>query len=134
MLIRSQAMLIDSTPFIDLLRGYPPAKQAFQEILFGQSISVVTKLELAAGSKTKTEIQKIIRLLETLEVAILPITEEVSRTAEELFISFYHSNGLGIQDALIAATAIVNNEELATHNRNHFDFIPNLKLLVPYQN
>lgn len=127
-------MLIDSTPFIDLLRGYPPAKQAFRETLFGQSISIVTKLELIAGTKTKSEMRKIIRLLEILEVAILPITKEVSRTAEELFIKFYHSNSIGMQDALIVATAIINNEEFVTSNRKHFAFIPNLKLLLPYQN
>lgn len=126
-------MLLDSTVFIDFLRGYEPTVEAFQKSLYGQSTSVTTKLELIIGLNTKKDIKHIESILKNLHINVLPITEDISNFAEKILINYYHSRGIGILDALIAATAIVYDEELVTRNVKHFDFIPNLKIISPYK-
>lgn len=126
-------MLLDSSVFIDLNRKYPPAVEAFRKVFIGQSTTVVNKLEIIAGLKTKRDIKSIENLLKNLEIKLLPIDEEVSEVASEIFINYYHSHGIGILDSFIAATALVYEEELVTRNLKHFNFIPNLKLIAPYQ-
>ena len=125
-------MLLDSTAFIDFTREYKPAVEAFNKLLKGQSTSILTKLELVAGKKMKKDIRKIESLLEKLQIKVLPINEDVSKVAEEIFIKYYHSHGIGILDSFIAATALAYDEELATRNKKHFDFIPDLKIITPY--
>ncbi len=52
----------------------------------------------------------------------------------QLFIQYmlgYHARGLGVPDAIIAATAISNNVELFTLNRSDFEIIEGLRLYKP---
>ena len=125
-------MLIDSTAFVDLIRNYPPAVVAFEKQLYGQSISVASKLELIVGLKTKKEIASLEKFFTNLSIKVLPIDKDISDTAEVILTKYYHSHGIGILDSIIAATALVYNKELVTRNTKHFSFIPNLKLLKPY--
>ena len=125
-------MLVDSTAFVDLIRSYKPAVVAFEKLLNSQSSSIVTKFELIVGLKSKREIASLEKVFQKFDIKILPVTEEVSLLSESLLKKYYHSNGIGILDAVIASTAIIHNEVLATHNIKHFDFIPNLKLISPY--
>src|SRR3972149_3161482 len=109
-------MLLDSSLFIDLIRKYPPAIEAFKKVLSRQSTSTVAKLEIVAGLKTKKEIKSVEKMLEDLQIKVLPVNEEVTETSEKIFLKYYHSHGIGILDSLIAATALVHNEELVTRN------------------
>lgn len=126
-------MLLDTNIIVDLFREYKPAVIAFDKLLFGQSASVMTELELIVGEKTKNDVRKIIKILENLKINFLQITPEVSEATERIILNFHHSKGIGIQDAFIAATALEYDEELVTRNTKHFDFIPNLKLIAPYK-
>ncbi|MFV1917337.1 MAG: type II toxin-antitoxin system VapC family toxin [Patescibacteria group bacterium] len=125
-------MLLDSTTFVDFLRGYKPATAAFEKSLYGQSASVMTKLELVIGTIKKREISNIEKVFDKFEIKIIPISEDISKISEKILIKYHHSNGIGIRDSFIAATALVYDEELVTRNTKHFDFIPNLKLFTPY--
>ncbi len=58
----------------------------------------------------------------------LQIDEQVSAKARQLVEDYYLSHGLLIADSLIAATAIVFGETLATKNMRDFRFIPELTL------
>jgi len=125
-------MLLDTAVIVDLFRDYKPAIITFDRLLYSQSASIMTKIELIVGVKTKKDIKKINKILESLKISFLPITPEVGEEAEKIITNFYHSRGIGIQNAFIAATALVYDEELVTRNIKHFDFIPNLKLITPY--
>lgn len=125
-------MLLDTTSFIDLQRGHEPARDAFKKDLVGQSTSVITKLELIKGSPNKKAMRETLVMLTDMRIQILTITPLVTKVAERIMENYHHSSGMGIRDSFIAATAIIFEEELATHNTKHFNFIPNLKLIKPY--
>ena len=70
--------------------------------------------------------------LKALGIEVLEINENISMIAGDLFEKYYHSHGLGIMDALVAASAIVTKDTLVSHNIKHFTFIKELKLVKPY--
>jgi predicted nucleic acid-binding protein len=56
------------------------------------------------------------------------INEKISETAYELIFKYNGSHNLFINDAIIAATAIINNTTLVTLNISDFRFIPGISL------
>ncbi|MGD9561838.1 MAG: type II toxin-antitoxin system VapC family toxin [Pyrinomonadaceae bacterium] len=90
------------------------------------AISVITEIELMIGSRDKVHLNEVRRFLSRFE--IIHIDEEISRFASGLIEKYCLSHRLLLPDALIAATAIVNDTELATINRKDFRYIRDLKL------
>ena len=93
------------------------------------AISAVTQLELIVGCRNKTELRELEKFLSRFQ--ILNITDQISDRAVELLKNYFLSHGLLIADGLIAATALVHNEEFITKNQRDFRFIADLNLL-PY--
>ncbi|MEB3295843.1 MAG: type II toxin-antitoxin system VapC family toxin [Synechococcales bacterium] len=58
---------------------------------------------------------------------VLPITSEVIEQA----IALRQQRKMTLGDATIAATAIINNLAIATHNSSDFEWIPNLVVIDP---
>jgi predicted nucleic acid-binding protein len=90
------------------------------------AISVVSEMEMIVGCRNKTELQKVERFLERFTV--IKLSETVSDTAVELLKRYRASHGLKMPDALIAATAIVQQAPLITKNQKDFRFIETLVL------
>lgn len=90
------------------------------------AISSVTAAELIYGSLNKSELIKICKDIDSLNV--IPLGEQVSKKFLSLMKDYSLSHKLKIPDCLIAATAIVNNFELFTLNYKDFIFIKDLKL------
>lgn len=125
-------MVIDTTVFVDLLRGEAKASKFLLEIKESLIINRVVFMELVRGLKSKRDIKIIVKQLKALGVEILEINEKISRIAGELFEKYYHSHGLGIMDALVAASAMTSKDTLVSHNIKHFNFIKELSLIKPY--
>ncbi|MBI5032659.1 MAG: type II toxin-antitoxin system VapC family toxin [Chloroflexi bacterium] len=125
--------LLDSTVLIDLSRGntqaadFVDAARRDQIPLF---VSTVSAMELIAGCRDKIEVDKAKELVADFDLAHLSPT--ASAQAYDLMLTYCKSHGLTIPDALIAATAIVQDLELATDNERHFGMIPNLTVSRPY--
>jgi len=90
------------------------------------AISAVTAGELLFGALNKKEVQTIKRDIEHLN--LMHINDFISEKYIELMLQYSKSHGLAIPDALIAATALVNNVSLYTLNRKDFIFIAGLTL------
>lgn len=60
---------------------------------------------------------------------ILPVTDPVLRQA----IQLRQTKKMTLGDSLIAATALVNNRTLVTHNTRDFTWIPGLRVLDPLE-
>ena len=93
------------------------------------AISVITQMELIVGCRDKKELQNLKKFFKQFQ--ILELNKQISEKTVELLEKYRLSHGLLIPDALIAATAIENNENFVTKNQKDFRFIKGLKLL-PY--
>lgn len=90
------------------------------------AISIITAGELFYGALNKSELKQIEKDIKSLDLRL--IDEEVSKVFYNLMLEYSLSHKLGIPDAFIASTAIVNDLELFTLNVKHFKFIKGLKL------
>ena len=126
------AGLIDTDIVIDAARGIAEAIAflAAQRTAAGLNVSIVSAMELVAGSRNKTELTQTQQFLQSFHV--LPITASASQAAYQLMESFFLSHGLLIPDALIAATALEHGLSLHTKNTRHFQMIPGLTIIRPY--
>ena len=66
------------------------------------------------------------------DFTLLHLSPADSAKAFELMLAYSKGHNLAIPDALIAATAIIQNLELATDNDRHFKMISDLKVNRPY--
>jgi len=121
--------LVDSDIMVDLTRGKAEAADYLDSLTEEWSVSTITCLELLAGARTQRETNDLDFVLSRYRT--IPPNEEISRRAHYLMKTYVRSHGLGVLDALIAATAIEEGLTLATRNRKHFQMIGDLRLDVP---
>ena len=123
--------VIDTNILIDAMYGIPNAIGFLDEQQESRiQISIISAMELVAGCRNKAEIRELQEFLE--KVTFLPVTATSSQVAYQLMESFYHSHGLHLPDALIAATALEYDLTLYTRNTRHFRMIPRLTINQPY--
>jgi predicted nucleic acid-binding protein len=89
-------------------------------------MSIITMMELIVGARNKKEIENMQKAFRKIE--IININEKISETAYELIFKYNKSHNLFINDAIIAATAIINDTTLVTLNISDFRFIPGISL------
>ena len=61
---------------------------------------------------------------------VFPITVEIAKEAGYLRQSYFKSHGMGLADAMIAATAKAHGATLVSLNVRHFSMLDDL--LIPY--
>jgi predicted nucleic acid-binding protein len=127
-------IILDTNIIIDHLRNVPQATKQLQEIEdenYTGLISVITITELMAAPRmSQQRFQSIKKLLSLFE--IINVDSHIAKTAGNLLAKYRASNGLEPMDALIAATAQVNEAVLFTLNKKHFRFIEGLVVINPY--
>jgi predicted nucleic acid-binding protein len=114
-------VLVDSDVLIEVSRG-KDAQVLSRWTELGQSegailYSPVTAAELWAGARPR-EHQALTNLFRALLCA--PIDSETGRKAGDYLHQYGKSHGFELGDALIAATALLNDAELWTRNRKHY--------------
>ena len=124
-------MIIDTTILVDLFRNNPEAKRFLLEEQ-NLGISRISMMELVYGSPSKNKLLLIQKQISALNIEIVEISETISLLGGKIFDSYFHTTGIGILDAFIAATAISSGNSLATHNLKHFQKIKDLKVVKPY--
>ncbi|NJM38030.1 MAG: type II toxin-antitoxin system VapC family toxin [Akkermansiaceae bacterium] len=112
-------MLIDTDVLVWCLRGNQKAIKAINnlEVRF---ISQVTRMELILGCRNKAEITSLKRFLSDGNFRVIPITPEIGNRADLYLEEKKLSHGVGLPDALIAATASLWGHPLLTGNAKHF--------------
>lgn len=123
--------LIETSIMVDMLRGYPPARNWVDSLPAGQAaVSFVTAAELLAGCRNRRE-QHVVEK-ELTAYTILWDSEVVSQLAWNWYREFHLSHGMGFLDCLIGATAHAGGLTLYTLNDRHFSPLPGLKTVRPY--
>jgi predicted nucleic acid-binding protein len=124
----SLIMIVDTDILIDAGRSIAQAVDFLQhaEQVAILAVSAITQMELIVGARSKNELRAIEKFLRRFQV--VKVNETISDTVVDLVRQYRLSHGLLIPDALIAATAIVMGEPLATKNRRDYQFIAGLTL------
>ncbi len=120
-------MLVDSDVLIWHFRGLPRATQRLDR-LPRLTISAATYFELLQGMRNRAELMVVQKSLARRNMERLPLTEAITERAAALMETWTLSHGLGMGDALIAATALEHGLSLLTANVKHFSQIEDLKL------
>lgn len=126
------ALLVDTTVWIDLSRGgYQAADFLSTARRSGRiTCSVINIMEVMLGDAAGKHQRALSEMFKPFEV--LPVTEEDGWQALRILQSSARHSGIGVLDALIAATAIREKLTLATHNLKHFNAVSGLKTIKPY--
>jgi predicted nucleic acid-binding protein len=121
--------LVDTDVLIDVQRGFGAAADWFAT---DRDVGVpgFVVMELVQDARNADEVQKALALVDGLDI-VWPSQAEC-QTALEQFSRFHLSHGLGLLDALIAATAVGHGGVLNTFNERHYRIFPGLTIVRPY--
>jgi predicted nucleic acid-binding protein len=122
-------MLIDTDVLIDYLRGLEQAQNFIASLPEQIYISAITVAELHMGVRNGKERAALTEFLDTMET--LALDAELAAEGGLLRRDYGKSHGVGLNDALIAATALKHRLQLVTLNGKHYPMVKNL--LLPYQ-
>jgi hypothetical protein len=125
----TKKLLIDTDVLIDYLRGQPQAVEFLESRTELLLISTMTIAELYAGVRDGKEMETLNELIRAFQV--VPIYENISIKGGLYRRDYGKSHGMGLADAIIAATAELNRVTLVTLNQKHFPMIADI--LVPYK-
>lgn len=124
-----ETVIVDTDILIDTGRNVEDAVKSLETL--GQTnrlaLSVVTQMELITGCRNKGELLLLNDFLKRF--LVIKIGGEVSDMAVNLLKQYRLSHGLLIADALIAATVMVHDAQLASKNQRDYRFIEGLDLL-----
>jgi predicted nucleic acid-binding protein len=122
--------LLDTDVLIDVLRNRPAAVNWFAGITEPIAVPGFVAMELYQGCRDSREVRDVDRLLAPLDV-VWP-SETDCGAALAFFPARRLSHGLGLLDALIAATALGRDATLCTLNTKHFSCVSGLTTEQPY--
>lgn len=120
--------LVDTTVFIDHLRGKGKATKLIGNTQ-GIVISFVVLGELLQGIKDKRELNKLEKLVDLYEVDWGQ--EKVMKLSIDLLKQYGLKQGIGLIDAMLAATALIRKLILVSDNLKHFRPIDGLRVRRP---
>ena len=121
----SNEMLVDTDVLIDFLRGNEEAIAFIDGFSSHIILSPIVVAELYAGVKGTNELSVLDDFVSLFR--IVPLDAEIVKAGGLYKRDFGKSNGVGLADAILAATADKENAELKTLNVKHYPMIKGLK-------
>jgi predicted nucleic acid-binding protein len=118
-------ILLDTDIMVDFLRGYPEAVALVKTHVDAIVLSAIVVAELYAGVKGDRELMILDNFVAFC--LVLPVTREIARTGGIHKRDYADSHGVGLADALIAATAQTEGIDLKTLNIKHYPMLRGLK-------
>ena len=95
--------LVDTDVLIDIQRAHPPAVTWFKGLAQLPAVSGFVVMELIQDARNAKEVRRALKLVSPLH--IVWATDTDCNRALSDFSTYHLSHGLGLLDALIAATA-----------------------------
>ena len=121
----AKLLLFDTDVMVDFLRGHPKSvalvKAHSTRIIF----SSIVVAELYAGVRDDDERDVLDNLVSLFPV--VPVSAALARAGGLFKKDYDKSHGVGLADAIIAATAESENAELKTLNTKHYPMFKGLK-------
>ncbi|RJP40625.1 MAG: type II toxin-antitoxin system VapC family toxin [Desulfobacteraceae bacterium] len=119
------SFLPDTDVLIDFLRGFHKAVDFITTNSHKIVLSPIVVAELYAGVKGPSELTVLDNFVSLFTV--IPVTPAIARAAGLHKRDFGKSHGVGLADAIIAATCESANAALITLNVKHYPMIKDLK-------
>ncbi len=128
------SLLFDTSVLICHLRGEHPGCTRYVDQVAGGKlggvIAAISAGELYAGESLDARGEAMLEALMSA-FAVIPADQAVCIEAGRLVRQFRRSHGMGMIDAIIAATALSVDCPLLTLNARHFHFIPGVLVINP---
>lgn len=121
-------ILPDTDILVDYLRGYPASVAYIADHADRIKLSVMVIAELYAGVRNDEDMRKLDAFVKCFPAVL--ITAEIARRAGLYRRHYAKSHGVGLSDAVIAATAELEDLDLKTFNMKHYPMIN--ELCAPY--
>jgi predicted nucleic acid-binding protein len=121
--------LVDTDVMIDFLRGQAQAVAFMQAVPLPVHVSAITVAELFAGVREGEEKAALDTALTACRVH--PLTADIAMRGGLWRRDYGRSHGVGLADALIAATAEHAGLDLVTLNARHYPMLE--RISIPYR-
>ncbi len=123
------SILLDTDVLVDFLRGNSKAV-AFVKVHSARIIlSSIVVAELYSGVKGDAEQAALDNFISLFR--IIPVSAEIAKAGGLYKRDYGKSHGVGLADAILAATAEAENAELKTLNTTHYPMLKGIK--PPYK-
>ena len=119
------SILVDTDILIDFLRGYNKAVSFVDKFYDRIILSPIVIAELYAGVKEDEELAILDDFVSIFHV--VPLTREIARLGGLYKHDFGTSHGVGLADAILAATAKVGKAQLKTLNVKYYPMFRGLE-------
>ena len=124
-------ILLDTDMLIDFFRGHAACRAWLSSLgMQPVAIPVFVAMELFAGCRNKREQQAVASSLAPYRVVWLD--ERAASAMIGQYADAHLTHATGINDALIAATALYHQAALHTFNVKHFAAFTDLQTVQPY--
>lgn len=110
---------------VDFLRGHPKATALVRAQSERIILSSIVAAELYAGVRGDGELSTLDSLIQMFRV--VPVSPGLARAAGLYKRDYAKSHGVGLADAIVAATAQAENADLSTLNTKHYPMIKGLR-------
>jgi predicted nucleic acid-binding protein len=122
-------MIFDTDVLIWYFRGSQKARDFISDIPYGdRQISSLCIMELVQGCRDRQELRTVKEFIRENIAAVIHPDERISEKAILLLEGHASADGLRTIDALVAATALREDDALATANHKHFKKITGLEV------
>ncbi len=118
-------ILLDTDVLVDFLRGHKQAVAFVTENADRIVLSAIVVAELYSGVRGDVEEAALGDLIGLFRVG--DVTSEIARSGGLFRRDYGTSHGVGLADALLAATAVSEGAELATLNARHYPMIKGVR-------
>jgi len=120
-----RSFLLDTDVLIDFFRGYNKAVSFINRYSSRIILSSICVAELYAGVKDGAEQTSLENFVSLFRV--VPVTAEIAKVGGFYKRDYGKSHGVGLADAIIAATSETEDAELKSLNIKHYPMIKGLR-------
>lgn len=121
----AEPIVVDTDVLVDFLRGHPKAVTFINTHSLRIILSSIVVAELYAGVKGDAEQIALDNFVSLFRV--IPVTPEIAKTGGLYKRDYSKSHGVGLADAIMAATAESEKAELKTLNAKHYPMLKGLR-------
>jgi len=118
-------IVLDTDVLVDYLRGHGKAIGYVSAHATRIILSSIVVAELHAGVRGEEELNTLDSFLATFPV--IPVSAELARRGGLWKHEYHASHGVGLADAIVAATAELQGAELKTLNTKHYPMLSGLR-------